>query len=72
MNTGEVGRGDSVAVIGCGGVGNAAVAGSAWPAPPRSSAVDVDERKLARARSFGATHTVNSRDRGCGRGASAS
>src|SRR5215471_15855742 len=28
MFTGEVGRGDSIAVIGCGGVGNAAIAGA--------------------------------------------
>ena len=33
VNTGDVGRGDTVAVIGCGGVGNAAIAGAVgWPA----------------------------------------
>jgi len=37
MNTGGIGRGDSIAVIGCGGVGNAAIAGAGWPVPPRSS-----------------------------------
>ena len=37
MNTGGVGRGDSVAVIGCGGVGDAAIAGAASPVPRRSS-----------------------------------
>ncbi|MEY6567130.1 alcohol dehydrogenase catalytic domain-containing protein, partial [Streptomyces sp. PGLac3x] len=34
INTGNVGRGDSVAVIGCGGVGDAAVAGAPPPPPP--------------------------------------
>ncbi len=62
VNTGNVGRGDSVAVIGCGGVGSAAIAGSALAGASTIIAVDVDDRKLERAKSFGATHTVNSRD----------
>jgi S-(hydroxymethyl)mycothiol dehydrogenase len=37
MNTGNVGRGDSVAVFGCGGVGDAAIAGAKLPARPPSS-----------------------------------
>ncbi len=61
VNTGHVGRGDSVAVIGCGGVGCAAVAGAVVAGATTVVAVDVDDRKLARATSFGATHTVNSR-----------
>jgi S-(hydroxymethyl)mycothiol dehydrogenase len=61
MNTGEVGRGDSVAVIGCGGVGAAAIAGSRLAGAGKIIAVDVDDRKLALATSLGATHTVNSR-----------
>ena len=60
VNTGGVGRGDSVAVIGCGGVGCAAVAGAAVAGATTIVAVDVDDRKLARAKGFGATHTVNS------------
>jgi S-(hydroxymethyl)mycothiol dehydrogenase len=60
INTGGVTRGDSVAVIGCGGVGNAAVAGAALAGAVTIIAVDVDDRKLDRARGFGATHTVNS------------
>jgi S-(hydroxymethyl)mycothiol dehydrogenase len=61
VNTGHVGRGDSVAVIGCGGVGCAAVAGAAVAGATTIVAVDVDDRKLEWARKLGATHTVNSR-----------
>ncbi|MEU8103871.1 alcohol dehydrogenase catalytic domain-containing protein, partial [Nonomuraea muscovyensis] len=61
VNTGAVGRGDSVAVIGCGGVGNAAIAGARLAGASRIIAVDVDDRKLEWARGFGATDTVNSR-----------
>ncbi len=60
VNTGGVGRGDSVAVIGCGGVGNAAIAGALVAGATTIVAVDVDDRKLEWARRFGATHTVNS------------
>ncbi|GIJ12657.1 S-(hydroxymethyl)mycothiol dehydrogenase [Micromonospora andamanensis] len=59
MNTGGVTRGDSVAVIGCGGVGDAAVAGAALAGATTIIAVDTDSRKLDWARRFGATHTVN-------------
>lgn len=61
LNTGNVGRGDSVAVIGCGGVGNAAVAGARLAGASRIIAVDLDDRKLQWARGLGATHTVNGR-----------
>ncbi|MCX5262896.1 S-(hydroxymethyl)mycothiol dehydrogenase [Streptomyces sp. NBC_00199] len=62
INTGNVGRGDSVAVIGCGGVGDAAVAGSRLAGAAKIIAVDIDDRKLAKAREMGATHTVNSKE----------
>ncbi|PWV47208.1 S-(hydroxymethyl)mycothiol dehydrogenase [Nocardiopsis sp. L17-MgMaSL7] len=62
INTGGVGRGDSVAVIGCGGVGSAAVAGARLAGAGRIIAVDLEERKLEWARGFGATHTVNARE----------
>ena len=62
VNTGNVGRGDSVAVIGCGGVGNAAIAGSRIAGATTIIAVDVDDRKLQWAKDFGATHTINSRE----------
>ncbi len=60
INTGNVGRGDSVAVIGCGGVGDAAIAGSRLAGAAKIIAVDIDARKLETARSMGATHTVDS------------
>ena len=61
LNTGQVGRGDSVAVIGCGGVGDAAVMGARLAGATRIIAVDVDDRKLEWARELGATDAVNSR-----------
>src|ERR1700760_3031389 len=61
INTGGVGRGDTVAGIGCGGVGDAAVAGARLAGASKIIAVDIDDQKLAWARDFGATHTVNSR-----------
>ena len=62
MNTGGVTRGDSVAVIGCGGVGDGAIAGAALAGATTIIAVDTDPRKLEWARGFGATHTVNARE----------
>ena len=59
INTGGVTRGDTVAVIGCGGVGAAAVAGAALAGAREVLAVDVDRRKLGAALSLGATTTVN-------------
>jgi S-(hydroxymethyl)mycothiol dehydrogenase len=61
LNTAPVSRGDSVAVIGCGGVGDAAVLGASLAGAVRVIAVDVDDRKLEWARQFGATDLVNSR-----------
>ncbi|MGA9674026.1 MAG: S-(hydroxymethyl)mycothiol dehydrogenase [Mycobacterium sp.] len=62
INTGGVTRDDTVAVIGCGGVGDAAVAGAALVGAKRIIAVDTDNTKLDLARKFGATHTVNARE----------
>ncbi|WP_086725843.1 S-(hydroxymethyl)mycothiol dehydrogenase [Streptomyces carpinensis] len=61
INTGTVGRGDTVAVIGCGGVGVAAIAGAQLAGAAKIIAVDIDDRKLETARRIGATHTVNSK-----------
>ena len=62
INTGAVTRDDTVAVIGCGGVGDAAIAGAALVGAKRIIAVDTDNAKLDWAREFGATHTVNARE----------
>ena len=62
MNTGNVGRGDSVAVFGCGGVGDAAIAGAYLAGASTIIAVDIDDQKLEWAKDFGATHTCNAND----------
>lgn len=59
VNTGGVSRGDSVAVIGCGGVGNAAIVGARLAGATKIIAVDRDEKKLAWATELGATHTID-------------
>ena len=59
INTGNVGRGDSVAVIGCGGVGNAALCGSELAGAKTIIGIDIDDTKLEWAKDFGATHTIN-------------
>lgn len=60
INTGEVKRGESVAVIGCGGVGIAAIQGAQLAGATTIIAVDIDQAKLDLAATLGATHTVNS------------
>jgi S-(hydroxymethyl)mycothiol dehydrogenase len=62
INTGAITRDDTVAVIGCGGVGDAAIAGAALVGARRIIAIDTDNTKLEWARKFGATHTVNARE----------
>ncbi|MEP6665771.1 MAG: S-(hydroxymethyl)mycothiol dehydrogenase [Nocardioidaceae bacterium] len=62
INTGGVSRGDTVAVIGCGGVGAAAIAGSHLAGARRIIAVDIDHRKLDKAKDLGASHTVNGKE----------
>ncbi|GAC1482099.1 MAG: S-(hydroxymethyl)mycothiol dehydrogenase [Pseudarthrobacter sp.] len=62
INTGEVKRGESVAVIGCGGVGIAAIAGAKLAGATTIIAVDIDDNKIAMAKELGATHGVNSRE----------
>ncbi len=59
INTADVRRGETVAVWGCGGVGNAAINGAALAGASKVIAVDLDDRKLEWAKGFGATHTVN-------------
>ncbi len=62
LNTARVQRGETVAVFGCGGVGDAAIYGASISGARKVIAVDIDERKLEWARGFGATDTVNSTD----------
>ncbi|SPM30563.1 S-(hydroxymethyl)mycothiol dehydrogenase [Mycobacterium terramassiliense] len=62
INTGGVTRDDTVAVIGCGGVGDAAIAGARLVGARRIIAIDTDSTKLQWAREFGATHTINARE----------
>ena len=62
LNTGAVRRGETVAVIGCGGVGDAAILGASVAGARTVIAIDVDDRKLEWARGFGATHVLNSRN----------
>src|ERR1019366_7381036 len=59
MFTGAVGLGDSVAVLGCGGVGCAAIAGARLAGATTIIAIDLDARKLDWAREIGATGVVN-------------
>ncbi len=62
MNTGAVTHGQSVAVFGCGGVGDAAIAGARLAGASTIVAVDIDDTKLEWAKGFGATHTCNSKN----------
>ncbi|RLE19584.1 MAG: S-(hydroxymethyl)mycothiol dehydrogenase [Actinobacteria bacterium] len=62
INTAEVTRGQSVAVFGCGGVGNAAIAGANLAGASTIIAIDIDDRKLEWAKEFGATHACNSKE----------
>ncbi|HKP42704.1 S-(hydroxymethyl)mycothiol dehydrogenase [Mycobacterium sp.] len=59
VNTGNVSRGDSVAIIGCGGVGDAAIMGARLAGAGTIIAIDRDERKLQWANELGATHVVD-------------
>jgi S-(hydroxymethyl)mycothiol dehydrogenase len=59
MYTGGVGKGDTVAVFGCGGVGDAAILGSQLAGARKIIAVDIDPRKLQWAHGFGATDEID-------------
>ncbi len=60
LNTAAITRGQSVAVFGCGGVGNAAIAGARLAGASTIVGIDIDDRKLEWAKGFGATHLCNS------------
>ncbi|WP_216893148.1 zinc-binding dehydrogenase [Nocardia alni] len=59
LNTAKVQAGESVVVIGCGGVGLNAVNGARLAGAGAIIAIDLQREKLDRARAFGATHTVD-------------
>jgi S-(hydroxymethyl)mycothiol dehydrogenase len=54
--------GSSVAVFGCGGVGDSVIQGARLGGATTIIAVDIDPQKLAWAKQFGATHIVNARE----------
>ena len=60
-NTVQVETGSRVVVIGTGGVGLNAIQGAVLSGASMIVAVDLLDNKLAAARTFGATHTVNAR-----------
>jgi S-(hydroxymethyl)glutathione dehydrogenase / alcohol dehydrogenase len=59
MNVARVQPGSSVVVFGCGGVGLNVIQGARLANAATIVAVDLNPRKLAWARTFGATHTVD-------------
>lgn len=63
-NTARVRPGQTVAVLGCGGVGLNVIQGAVLCGASTIIAVDLVEQKLAWAKEFGATHTVNAKDAG--------
>jgi S-(hydroxymethyl)mycothiol dehydrogenase len=62
INTAKVEPGSSVAVFGCGGVGDSIIQGARQAGATTIIAVDIDPKKLEWAKDFGATHTVNGRE----------
>lgn len=59
VNTASIRKGDTVAVIGCGGVGLNVIQGAKHAGAERIIAIDMVDGKLARAEKFGATTLVN-------------
>ncbi len=62
INTSNVRPGETVAVLGCGGVGLAAINGAAIAGAGRIIAIDVNGTKLNLAKQFGATDVINAKD----------
>lgn len=61
INAARVTRGASVAVLGCGGIGLSVIQAAAIAGAGTIVAIDVADDRLARARDFGATHTLVNR-----------
>ncbi|HET7056636.1 MAG TPA: zinc-binding dehydrogenase, partial [Thermomicrobiales bacterium] len=62
LYTADIQPGQSIAVVGCGGVGDSVIMGAKLAGATTIIAVDIDPQKLEWARGFGATHTVNPKD----------
>ncbi len=62
VNTAQVEAGSTVLVVGCGGVGLNVVQGARLAGARQIIVADVSEEKLELGRTFGATHTINSRE----------
>ncbi|WP_433340811.1 zinc-binding dehydrogenase [Streptomyces sp. CA-253872] len=61
LNSANVQTGESVVVMGAGGVGMNALSGAKLAGAEKIIVTDIEDGKLERAKAFGATHTVNSR-----------
>ena len=62
QNTARIHAGETVAVIGCGGVGLSAINGAFIAGASKIIAVDLSATKLNIAKEFGATHVINPND----------
>ena len=67
VNTASVSPGQSVAVIGVGGVGLNSVQGASLSGANPIIAIDLLDNKLEAAQSFGATHTINGKSEDVGK-----
>jgi alcohol dehydrogenase len=65
MNTGHIRAGDSVAIVGLGGVGLNGLLGAKLAGAETIIAIDINDAKLGLARQLGATHTLNAKDPNC-------
>lgn len=59
LNTAKIAPGDTVAVLGCGGVGLNVIQGARIAGAAQIIAIDMNETKLALAKQLGATHAIN-------------
>ncbi|PTY04052.1 dehydrogenase [Verrucomicrobia bacterium LW23] len=59
-NNARLAIGESVVIVGCGGIGLGVVLGAKLAGAHPIIAVDLQDHKLAKAKEFGATHTINS------------
>ena len=62
INTARILPGDSVAIVGLGGVGLSGLLGAVLGGAEKIVAIDLSDEKLGLARQLGATHTVNATD----------